>query len=36
VFQGLADVVEREGKDEMGDVEGVVGVLGEGLRKEQT
>ncbi|CAI9627414.1 unnamed protein product [Alternaria burnsii] len=36
VFQGLADVVEREGKDEMGDVEGVVGVLGEGLRKERT
>lgn len=36
VFQGLADVVETEGKDEMGDVEGVVGVLGEGLRKERT
>jgi hypothetical protein len=33
VFQGLADVVEREGKEGMGDVEGVVEVLGEGLRK---
>ncbi|KAG9187677.1 hypothetical protein G6011_05548 [Alternaria panax] len=35
VFQGLADIVEREGKDSMGNVEGVVEVLGEGLRKEK-
>jgi hypothetical protein len=33
VFQGLADVVEKEGVEGMGDTEGVVKVLGEGLRK---
>ncbi|KAF2819945.1 hypothetical protein CC86DRAFT_471605 [Ophiobolus disseminans] len=31
VFEGLADVVEREGTEGMGDAEGVVRVLGEGL-----
>jgi hypothetical protein len=34
-FQGLADVVEREGKEGMGDVEGVVEVLGRGLKEER-
>jgi 3-hydroxyisobutyrate dehydrogenase-like beta-hydroxyacid dehydrogenase len=33
VFQGLADVVEKEGTEGMGDSKGVVKVLGEGLRK---
>tara|TARA_R110002003_G_scaffold186_10_gene14591 strand:+ start:8335 stop:9234 length:900 start_codon:yes stop_codon:yes gene_type:complete len=33
VFQGLADVVEKEGVEGMGDTEGVVKVLGEALRK---
>jgi hypothetical protein len=28
----LADVVEKEGRSGMGDVQGVVEVLGEGLR----
>ncbi|KAH7078853.1 6-phosphogluconate dehydrogenase [Paraphoma chrysanthemicola] len=33
VFEGLADVVEREGAKKLGDAEGVVTGLGEGLRK---
>lgn len=35
VFGGLADVVEKEGREGMGNVEGVVDVLGKGLRKNQ-
>ena len=35
VFQGLADVVEKEGREGMGNVEGVVGVLGEQLRRKE-
>jgi len=35
VFQGLADAVEREGTGGMGDAEGVVGVLGEGLKEKR-
>jgi 3-hydroxyisobutyrate dehydrogenase-like beta-hydroxyacid dehydrogenase len=34
VFQGLADVVEKEGQEGMRDTEGVVKVLGEGLREK--
>ncbi|KAH8723124.1 6-phosphogluconate dehydrogenase [Phaeosphaeriaceae sp. PMI808] len=33
VFQGLADVVEQEGTDKMGNTEGVVSVLGKGLAR---
>lgn len=33
VFEGLAQVVEKEGREGMGDVEGVVGKLGVGMRK---
>ncbi|USP82694.1 hypothetical protein yc1106_09968 [Curvularia clavata] len=35
VFQGLADVVEKEGREGMGDVEGVVGVLGKELHGKE-
>jgi 3-hydroxyisobutyrate dehydrogenase-like beta-hydroxyacid dehydrogenase len=35
VFQGLADVVEREGQEGMRDTEGVVKVLGGGLRGDK-
>lgn len=35
VFEGLAEVVEREGREGMGDVDGVVGVLGEGLKAKE-
>jgi hypothetical protein len=35
VFQGLADVVEKEGKEGMKDVQGVVGALGKDLQHEK-
>ncbi|KAI8937731.1 hypothetical protein NX059_005431 [Plenodomus lindquistii] len=35
VFEGLADVVEGRGGEGMGDVEGVVGVLGRGLEEKR-
>jgi hypothetical protein len=35
VFQGLADVVEKEGREGMDDVGGVVNVLGKHLKNGQ-
>jgi hypothetical protein len=35
VFQGLADVVEKEGQEGMGDAKGVVEVLGEALKEKR-